>query len=402
MRYLIILGFIIGHFIAFGQERSISPFVGIPDFAKQIRNAENEKDLMGLYSKFELDYPQEKFAQVHFLLDQVHIATAQRLIEWNNENALSYIIKIKNANDRVKMFEALPAKCWQLASTDSLVLAYNINANQTSTSFEDHHFVYAELLMHTGKHKESLEFLEKFSDIDQLIAKHPYLFINLYQKNNKLEKGISVLAALVKQGRGNENSKKMLKELWIEKYNNEEGFEAYYAEQLKVLTKDMEADLLSKIVSYDAPDFELRNLNGEKVRLSDLKGKVIFLDFWATWCGPCIASFPTMQRIIQQYKDNKDVVFLFVNTMERNLSESERVKKVKQLLDEKGFDFQVVLDVKNETNYELGSKYKLNSIPAQFIIDKNGQVRFSLNGFNGNRENMFHELNILIKHVLSL
>src|SRR5690554_335086 len=66
-------------------------------------------------------------------------------------------------------------------------------------------------------------------------------------------------------------------------------------------------------VSAPAPDFVLKDLDGNTVSLKDQKDKVVILDFWATWCGPCIQSFPSMQTAIDLYKNDPNVVFLFIN-----------------------------------------------------------------------------------------
>jgi thiol-disulfide isomerase/thioredoxin len=58
-------------------------------------------------------------------------------------------------------------------------------------------------------------------------------------------------------------------------------------------------------------------LNGNEVSLEQFKGKIVIIDFWATWCGPCLQSFPGLQTSVDKYKDNNDVKFLFINTWER-------------------------------------------------------------------------------------
>ena len=67
-------------------------------------------------------------------------------------------------------------------------------------------------------------------------------------------------------------------------------------------SKKIEMELKKNIINEIAPDFNLQNIYGDFVKLSNLKGKIVIIDFWATWCTPCISSFPTMDRLVNQYK----------------------------------------------------------------------------------------------------
>jgi thiol-disulfide isomerase/thioredoxin len=129
------------------------------------------------------------------------------------------------------------------------------------------------------------------------------------------------------------------------------------------------AALVEKYGSTQAIDFSLKNLEGKEVKLSDYKGKVVVLDFWATWCGPCKASFPGMQELVTKYK-GKDVEFLFVNTWERGKENSETVKKVGAFINDKKYSFNVVFDFDDT----ITAKYKVGGIPTKILIDKNGTI----------------------------
>lgn len=399
MRNLIIIGLVFIQSLGFAQE-SVSPFISIPTIAQQIKNISEEKDLMEIYANFENDYPEDKFAQVHFLMDQVYIAASEKLVAWGNSKALNYIIKIQNAQDRNRLLEALPADSWQQTSAESVITSLRNQIHRSKSQLQQQNFVYAEILMYAGKHKEALNYLREQKDLSALIATHPYLFIDLYRRNNEPELALPILAEIIQKGKGNEESKHLLQDLWEQKHGNVKGFETYYEEQLSVLRKSKEVHLSDGFLSYEAPDFELKDVQGNVVSLKELRDKVVFLDFWATWCGPCLASFPTMQRVVDHYKDNKEVVFLFVNTMERDPAEQDRIKKIKNLMNEKSWNFQVVLDQKSGSQYELVEKYKVNGIPAQFVIDKNGKVRYALKGFNGSTDGLIQEINVLVQSAL--
>ncbi|WP_217588018.1 redoxin domain-containing protein [Lentibacillus saliphilus] len=111
-----------------------------------------------------------------------------------------------------------------------------------------------------------------------------------------------------------------------------------------------------------APDFELTTLKGETVKLSDYRGKRVFLNFWATWCGPCRAEMPDME----QFHINKNVVILAVNLTE---SESKR-EDVPQFVE----DFELTFPILMDEETEVAHLYKIQPIPTTYLIDSNGII----------------------------
>lgn len=98
---------------------------------------------------------------------------------------------------------------------------------------------------------------------------------------------------------------------------------------------------------------------------------MVVLDFWATWCGPCKASFPKMQGLVEKYKD-KNVQFLFVNTWEKGKDE-EVYKNVSKFITDKKYPFNVLLDSKAQ----VVENYKIDGIPTRIVIDKDGKILVS-------------------------
>ena len=115
-------------------------------------------------------------------------------------------------------------------------------------------------------------------------------------------------------------------------------------------------------VGIDPADFTLPLPDGTKITLSQLKGKVVFLNFWATWCGPCRSEIPSMEAVYQKLKD-KGFVILAVN-----LGESK--DKVSGFMNENKLNFQSVLDERQTT----GSLYNIRAIPTTYIIDRRGLI----------------------------
>ncbi|NLJ40079.1 MAG: redoxin domain-containing protein [Clostridiales bacterium] len=130
-------------------------------------------------------------------------------------------------------------------------------------------------------------------------------------------------------------------------------------------------------------DFELEDLNGDKVRLSDYKGQIVFLNFWATWCPPCKLEMPDMEAIHKKYGD-KGVKMLGVSSTELELrggSDSEKAKKlVKEFIESEGFTFTIPLDPNNEVISDYKKVMPITGIPTTFMIDREGIIRFARPG----------------------
>jgi thiol-disulfide isomerase/thioredoxin len=111
-----------------------------------------------------------------------------------------------------------------------------------------------------------------------------------------------------------------------------------------------------------APDFTLKGLDGKAHSLSDYRGKVVFLNFWASWCPPCRAEMPSMQKLSRSW-DKKKYVMLAVN-----LREAREV--VRSFAAKNGYSFPILLDETGGT----AAKYRVSGIPTTAIIDEKGNI----------------------------
>jgi thiol-disulfide isomerase/thioredoxin len=120
-----------------------------------------------------------------------------------------------------------------------------------------------------------------------------------------------------------------------------------------------------------APDFTLKTLDGQEITLSGLKGKVVLLDFWATWCGPCRESIP---HLIQLYKNHRENGFELIG-----MDVGERdVETVRSFVKSMDIPYPIVV-----APDDVVRSYRVSGIPATILIDKDGKIRERIAGFSG-------------------
>ncbi|HOJ09887.1 MAG TPA: TlpA disulfide reductase family protein [Clostridiales bacterium] len=118
-----------------------------------------------------------------------------------------------------------------------------------------------------------------------------------------------------------------------------------------------------------APDFELVDLEGKKVKLTDYRGKVVFLNFWALWCPFCVQEMPDLNSANKKFLEGEDAVIITVNS-------GDSADKVKEFMKEKKLSLPVLLD----TDGSISNAYGVSGIPITFIIDSEGAFYAYISG----------------------
>jgi cytochrome c biogenesis protein CcmG, thiol:disulfide interchange protein DsbE len=124
----------------------------------------------------------------------------------------------------------------------------------------------------------------------------------------------------------------------------------------------------SKMVGSAGPDFTATSISGSKVALASLKGKVVIVDFWATWCEPCKKSFPKLEELNVKYKGQLELVAI---------SEDDDKSGIPDFAKAHGAKFTLVWD----DGKEIAKKWEPKNMPTTYVLDKTGTVRFVHQGY---------------------
>ena len=121
-----------------------------------------------------------------------------------------------------------------------------------------------------------------------------------------------------------------------------------------------------------APNFTLDNITGQKVSLSDFKGKVVYIDFWATWCGPCVSEIPHSKKLKEKFAGNDSIVFMYVS-----VDNEDYIDEWKAFVKKKGMSGVQLIARDGGKEEKVGERYGIQFIPRFVLIDKLGRVAYS-------------------------
>ena len=133
----------------------------------------------------------------------------------------------------------------------------------------------------------------------------------------------------------------------------------------------------SGIAGREAPDFALKSASGANIRLSEYRGDVVMLNFWATWCGPCRQEMPLLNELFQRY-ERVGFSLLGVNI-------DDDPTRAAAVADELGIDFPVLFD----TEKRISRLYEVEAMPATVLVDRLGTVRYIHHGYKPGYEDIY-------------
>ena len=146
------------------------------------------------------------------------------------------------------------------------------------------------------------------------------------------------------------------------------------------------------------PHFILKDSEGNSFSSEVLEGKIVVLDFWATWCAPCLRAIPELKKAEAKFAEDKEVVFLFVNALEPKNRDRNMIK---EFLIKKKIDLYFLMDTQNPGGSEksLIDHLEISGLPTTIIMDSAGYIAFRSSGFTGNSDAIVEKLETIIAEL---
>ncbi len=178
-----------------------------------------------------------------------------------------------------------------------------------------------------------------------------------YEKADKLDEAVDVYMKILRTDPANRDLRKRALNLFVERGGSKKEFDSI----LSVATAPKERGL-------SAPDFTVRDIEEKEINLSSLRGKIVVINFWATWCGPCRKEIPRLNDLVDSFKENHKVVFLAIS--------GEKKKKIEPFVESTKFKYDVCYG-----GQQASRAYKVMYIPTHVIVDTEGNIYSKHIGF---------------------
>ncbi|MFT3824175.1 MAG: TlpA disulfide reductase family protein [Chitinophagaceae bacterium] len=382
----------------------------------EVNTVYNEKDPVKkekLYKEWVAKFPPEKLGPDRIVYDYARNAVSRAYAEadnvpktleyanmvetpaWKGEGWAGPAMTLKQKG-HLKEAEVLYKKARDNSYKFMTTSRKEPGADFAAIGFVGYSTSLANIYLEQKKYKEALPYIREAHDSAKEVraginAAYAQVLVGLH----KDQQAFDIIDEAVKAGQATAEMKTLLKTLYTKVKGSDAGYDEYIASVNTILAAKIRKDLAKQIINQPAPGFTLKDVDGNTVSLADLKGKVVLLDFWATWCGPCKRSFPAMKMAVEKFKNDPNVQFVFIHTWEK---EEHAIDSARSYIVKNNYPFRVAMDLKNAQGVnEVVESYKVSVIPAKFVIDKKGNIRFRFTGFSGGEDAAVEEISAMIE-----
>ncbi|ACU60140.1 TlpA family protein disulfide reductase [Chitinophaga pinensis] len=241
---------------------------------------------------------------------------------------------------------------------------------------------YAEILHINKKDTIALDYIEKafsYLPLDKTDQSSAELYAALLEANHREDDAYDILLNSASTGNASLQMQQQLRRLLIKRTGNAVQVTHFLDSLQRNIVQAYKQELMNKMIKdIAAPGFTLTNTEGERISLADIKGKVVVLDFWATWCAPCKAAMPAMEQLKHTHPE---LCLLYVATMEKG---ADAISRINQYLKKHMHPTSTLIDVPvagHPDRFTTAGAYHVKSIPCRAVIDKKGKLRFLSEGY---------------------
>ncbi len=229
---------------------------------------------------------------------------------------------------------------------------------------------YVSALRNAGKYDAAIEYLKNLPEYDTS-SDIEYDLACLYALTGDTENAMKCLDKSAELGWN--NSRQLTNDEDLKSLASDsrwDGIVRTVAANHEAGMDERKAEALAGKIERDTPDGIMVDLDGNKVSFADLRGNVVVLDFWATWCGPCRMAMPLIDEFVKDHKKDG------VRVISLNVWEKGR-KKARKFMDDNGYAMELLFG-----SNELTQAFGVRGIPTLVVIDKNGKIRYQESGYN--------------------
>ncbi|WP_406826187.1 redoxin domain-containing protein [Pedobacter sp. KACC 23697] len=363
-----------------------------------------EKDLnkkLAILSSIQKQFPNQKYGYNYALLAGDYARAG------NFNQAMAYLQKTKD-QDRLMAWSQLalvndPKISKQVTlQVNQTLLQKNLPAEERLTLLNMKRY----LLEQKQDYKNAAVIAKKILDLNQNPTQNEIDHYHiLLSKSGNYQAAFPALEKMINKEIEDEEIKTEYKKAYQFMYPNRDvkahldSIQNVRVEQYEAKYKNYNGE---NLIKEKAPEFELLDANSKTVSMKDFKDKIMVIDFWATWCMPCKAALPGMQLLVDKYKNDPEVKFLFIHTKEITGESFNKVRD-QSLSYFKAHDFTLPLYVdlkdKDTKTNKVAEQFKVTGIPHKVLIDRNGFIRLNSVGFNGSTPDLVAEMSAVIEKL---